>query len=484
MPGRHSAIAVLTVATLGAALAVAPAAVAASTCRDLFRRSAVAPAGGAWSGAIAVGRFDADRRDDVALAGGLRIRVLLGERGGGLRLAAPDISRPTTASVLAGELTGDGRTDLVEAAYDGRVAVLAGDGRGRFTPATELRFAYPRLHALADLNSDGRADLVLTTRDSTLASHLRVLLGDGRGGFAESAVVSLTADAAVGVRDLNGDARPDVLTGAELGARKPQVHFGDGAGGLGPPVEAADWTGRVSAIAFADFDGDDRDDVAMAGAGVVTVLLGDGRGRFRARRSIPGGSFVGRRDGIAAGDFDRDDREDVAFFSGGDSGDIGVLLGNGAGRFRAAPGSPEYGGIYPPTPGAVGDIDGDGRLDLIGVRGGGRPEVRILRNTGGRAPRGRRAQTILPGRPRPPEQLAGSRVDFEARLRCHPGRISLYRRPLRRPPSGSWRRIGGDETDYRGVVALTDTPRVSSEYQWRARGAAPSRRMIVRVRRG
>ena len=61
----------------------------------------------------------------------------------------------------------------------------------------------------------------------------------------------------------------------------------------------------------------------------------------------------------------------------------------------------------------------------------------------------------------------GEGVTLSARLRCHPGDVALYRRPLRRP-RGPWRRLATVATDYRGVAEVSDQPRVSSEYQFRA----------------
>ena len=144
-----------------------------------------------------------------------------------------------------------------------------------------------------------------------------------------------------------------------------------------------------------------------------------------------------------------------------------MYLGNGRGRFRLAEGTPEYGGIYPSAPLAVGDVDGDGRPDLIGLRGGGVPSLRVLRNTGGRTPRHLRPQTISMSGPRSQEVTRGEGVTLSARLRCHPGDVALYRRPLRRP-RGLWRRLATVATDYRGVAEVSDQPRVSSEYQFRA----------------
>ena len=135
--------------------------------------------------------------------------------------------------------------------------------------------------------------------------------------------------------------------------------------------------------------------------GTAIVALGDGRGHFAERSSrilLSGGGYSGGP-GLNSADFNGDHHADVAV-SGIENGDVFVYLGNGRGRFRLAEGTPEYGGIYPSAPLAVGDVDGDGRPDLIGLRGGGVPSLRVLRNTGGRTPRHLRPQTISMSGPR------------------------------------------------------------------------------------
>jgi hypothetical protein len=276
-----------------------------------------------------------------------------------------------------------------------------------------------------------------------------------------------------------------VLVGGPAGPTVLQVLAGDGSGGLRPAVAADNRIFTIAAMALADFNRDGRVDVAAMGFGNAVVLFGDGRGHFaepNRRVLLPGGGFAGPQ-GLNTADFNGDGRADLAV-SGEDNGDVFVYLGRARGGFRPADGTPEYGGIYPAAPLAVGDTDGDGRPDLIGLRGGGAPALRVLRNTGGRTPRNGRGQTIGMIVPRPAEVVRGAGVTLSARLRCHPGEVALFRRPLR--PRGPWRRLATASTDDRGVAEVNDQPRVTSEYQWRPTGRGkgrikPTRRVTVRV---
>ena len=458
-----------------------------TSCRDLFRVSQILPLRpSVLDGSVAVGRFNADRRDDIAVGRWDGIRVMLANADGGFDVASR-IALGSVSNLLAGEVTGDGRTDLVGSSFAGRVVVLPGDGLGNFTLGPQTPALNPVVHAVADLNSDAKSDVVLTTGEPA-GAHVRLLLGDGAGALTQAVAypVGTLAFTPAVVQDLDADARPDVLLGGPAGPTVLRVLAGDGSGGLRPAVAADNRIFDVAAMALADFNQDGHVDVAVMGFGNAVVLFGDGRGHFAEpsrRILLSGGGFIGRQ-GLSTADFNGDGRADLAV-SGYDNGDVFIYLGSARGGFRLAEGTPEYGGTYPSAPLAVGDTDGDGRPDLIGVRGGGAPAVRVLRNTGGRTPRNGRGQTIQMIVPRPAEVVRGEGLTLSARLRCHPGQVALFRRPLRRP-RGPWRRLATASTDDRGVAEVNDQPRVSTEYQWRPTGRGrgrikPTRPVTVRV---
>lgn len=299
------------------------------------------------------------------------VEILLGDGHGRF---APAPGSPLAVTVpphlsAVGDLDGDGRLDLAVTSHDSHgVYVWLGDGTGRFaavpgSPFPALPSGKPHNHGLAlgDVDADGDLD-ILTTDD--VAHAVAVLLNDGHAAFRPApgspfAVGREPYPLALG--DVNKDGKLDVVTPNVRGASL-SVLLGDGKGAFkaaeSTPIAV---TARPYFVALADLDGDgtldavtSHDDVSL-----VTALLGDGRGGFRL---APGSPFdVGRRGWkCVLDDLDKDGRRDLVLAAGGA---VVVQLGDGRGRFRSVPGSP-FGVGRGAWSVAVGDFDGDGKSDI------------------------------------------------------------------------------------------------------------------------
>lgn len=173
-------------------------------------------------------------------------------------------------------------------------------------------------------------------------------------------------------------------------AQAPRCEAGFSSSKSGSPVNWA--SDRPSFVAVGRFNGDGFDDLAVANVdsgiaqyspmspNTVTILLGDGAGSFTRAAGSP--IPVGIRPvSVAVGRYNPDGYDDLAV-ANADSNTVTILLGNGAGGFAQATGSPVAAGSYPASV-AVGRFNNDGVVDLVIAGGdtfGG--EVRVLLGNG------------------------------------------------------------------------------------------------------
>ncbi|MBZ5661314.1 MAG: FG-GAP-like repeat-containing protein [Acidobacteriia bacterium] len=123
----------------------------------------------------------------------------------------------------------------------------------------------------------------------------------------------------------------------------------------------------VWAMNVGDFNNDGKlDFVYLDSSFTLHVLLGNGDGTFRDGQDIP--LPVGIGGGVAVRDINQDGKLDIVLGGGGPQAHVGVLLGNGDGTFQPivistfAPAGTNYAAIG--TAG-IGDVNGDGKLDLV-----------------------------------------------------------------------------------------------------------------------
>jgi FG-GAP-like repeat len=294
-----------------------------------------------------------------------------------IRVRLPAGDRP--GAVVVADLNGDGRSDVVVANEgSGNASVYLGEGNRRFSPAPGSPVAAgpnPNDVAAGDFDGDGRPDLAFANHET---QGLTVLLGDGRGGFAPAPFSPVTVAVrphphGVAAGDFDGDGFLDLVTDSWAEDRL-EVLFNPGKAG-------SPWTrtryvaaGRhpYQRIRVADLNGDGHADVVSPDldGGDVTVLLGDGKGAFRQ----PAGSPFPCGDSpfnVAVGDVNADGIPDLAVVnspsstsdrSGRDG--LTLLLGDGTGAFRPVEGSPFPTDRFP-NMAAIGDLDGDGVGDVV-----------------------------------------------------------------------------------------------------------------------
>jgi hypothetical protein len=263
-------------------------------------------------------------------------------------------------SMAVADFSGDGNADLaVVDGNGGSVNILIGNGDGTFRTALPVRVgSYPVFLAAGDFNADGKADLAVA---DTSVGNMYVLLGNGDGTFqASTKYVVGGAPEQVLVADFNGDGKADLAFANPLN-ECVSILLGNGDGAFQALRNFGIGTNPFS-IAFGDFNGDGKTDlIVTAGGGILSVLLGNGDGTFHTAVDYAAG---GRSAGsITVDDFNNDEKADLVVGNPYES-TVSVLIGNGDGTFGAPV---TYTVDVPPSAIATGDVDGDGKPDLVAV---------------------------------------------------------------------------------------------------------------------
>ena len=238
--------------------------------------------------------FNGDGKVDLAVAkaGSNKVGIRLGNGDGTFQAETDYPADNQPSSIAAGDFNGDGHVDLaVTNKLSNDVSILLGEGNGTFQAAVNypvgpagLSYA-PAFVIAGDFSGDGKSDLAVA--DSQWGSNsVSVLLGNGDGTFQTATrFAGGTVPSAIVAADVNGDGYVDLAT-VDLGLANylqdgVNVLFGTGDGAFynlsaleqNPPYPAG--RAPISAAA-ADFNGDGRVDLVVVNSAdnTVSVLLG------------------------------------------------------------------------------------------------------------------------------------------------------------------------------------------------------------------
>ncbi|HHH36692.1 MAG TPA: hypothetical protein ENK48_07675 [Gammaproteobacteria bacterium] len=326
----------------------------------LGARATFAVGGGARS--VAVGRFNGDAFDDLAVTNQSSgtVSILLGDGLGGFAPKTDFAAGSAPFRIVAAEFTGDGITDLVvsnSVFSSGQVSLLPGNGDGTFgAPLPTAVGRLPSGLAAGDFDGDGDRDLAVVNNFDGTASILR---NDGAGGFSVAATLATgSSPTTVVAAQFDADGILDLVTGDISGIT---LFPGNASGTFAAPVPIS--TGvDVGALKTGDFNGDGNTDLfaLYPSRNAAAVLMGDGALGFGGAAQYAVGSSPMA---LAAVTLNADTLPDLVVTRGSGSR-LGVLLADGTGGLDAAP-LLATASLSNHRTVAIGDVDGDAIPDLV-----------------------------------------------------------------------------------------------------------------------
>lgn len=318
---------------------------------------------------LLVVHVDADEAPDVVVFSASRDQFqVLRNLGDGefARVGEVAYSFPADDDVAcSGDFDGDGDEDLAIANPSAEFVFVAwNDGTGAFSPPERLRL-WRTSSSIVGADVDGDGDLDLVTSSST---RLMVVPNEGDGIFAfDTVLIPIVGDGGTLERaDLNKDGADDLALAHADGVA---VMLSDGVGGFLPPVDY-----RISGpnqVRAADIDGDGDEDLVTANPGAVphrgrtlTVFRNDGEGVFSDRQDylVPGHPLT-----VTADDLDGDGDLDLMThetFQRSDDRAATILRNDGDGNYTA----PRLlTGKFAARAAQLVDLDADGEIDIVAL---------------------------------------------------------------------------------------------------------------------
>lgn len=301
---------------------------------------------------------NADGRLDLIVPGGANgaypLYLYLGKGNGTFLSGVP--FGTTVQDAAFGDMNGDGAPDIVMAdSAQSHLSLLLGQGNGTFV-ASPVASSDPAPIAVTVGDFDGDRDLDIGY--ATAAANASVLYNAGNGTFGSSQTLFSFSSIPRWVQfaDMNRDGRPDVVYGLDVLTSLNLLGIILDKGASGREAKTITYNANTSLLLAKDVNGDQIVDAVFTAGGKVGEMLNDGAANLSARQDLTVGSFIIRS--TAVEDLNNDGLMDIvtnngSFFS--------YLQSKGGGAYASA--LNVFGAVLG-DPIAVADFDGDSLKDV------------------------------------------------------------------------------------------------------------------------
>lgn len=321
---------------------------------------------GKGESSLAVFDFNSDGHKDLVVSNYADNNIVIYRGNGKGNLT--EINRASAGmnptDIATADINGDGDFDIAIANHEtSYMTVLLGDGKGNFNPAAYSPFGFevkPHLHEvqLHDLDNDNKVDLIVDNRAN---EGLLVLKGLNDGGFqTPGELINVAGDPYRGfaIADLNTDGRLDIVTPNQQ--EVATILNASSSERLSFTLHGLVESTRPFSVELADLNGDGHNDLIVASNGDnVTIIPGDGTGNFLEKRRTSIKTSSGAKQ-IAIGDINGDGIKDSLISSW--SGKLLIILGS---KIKFATISFEHLNIPNPWAVVMEDFNQDGKSDFI-----------------------------------------------------------------------------------------------------------------------
>jgi len=333
-------------------------------------------------GAVAVADFNGDKLPDISVTLPAPFPRLLLGNGQGTFTLGPDPnasygSQSPDTNMEAADFNEDGKIDLdmgtqtLNGSSLGTQSVAFGLGNGTFTNPMVIQNGSP---IVADLNSDGRSDII-----SVNGATVTALLGQVNETFSQVTTPLRLGTALFGVGDVNKDGKPDLVLNYS-DHLEIWLGRGDGTFSYSGSIDN-NGLGFSPILAVADVDGDGNADIILgpistpaSSFSLLTIFYGNGDGTFQAPVSLPTSH---RYTQVVVTDVNGDNKPDLLMTDG--SG-IAVMTNLGGRKFDSETYYVAGGSVSRLS---VTDVNGDGFPDIVVANSGGTTVTVLLNQPNG-----------------------------------------------------------------------------------------------------